>query len=315
MSILAVIPARGGSKAIPYKNIIDLNGYPLIYYILNELLKIKGIISKIVVSTDSSEIKDAVYQYFDDRVEVLDRSGELAGDTVTSEAVLEQVLKEINNDYDYTLFAQCTSPFTEQSDIVNLIDVVKGKDSAAFYIEDYGYFFDDKSTVLKPRVPRQQMIPKCRETGNAWIFKTEGFLEAKSRLFGNVGLCKIEYPKNLEIDDYEDLYFIRYLMKLRQLDSLEGKTIYIDIDGTICRTVGGDYMNSVPSENMIKKFNKLATKNRIIYYTARGSTTGIDWREFTKSQLDSWDVKYDDVLVKKPYYDIWIDDKAINMSI
>ena len=88
---------------------------------------------------------------------------------------------------------------------------------------------------------------------------------------------------------------------------------YIDIDNTICKSEGNDYKNSQPLANRINKINALfEAGHTIIYWTARGSKTGIDWSEFTSEQLDNWGCKYHMVLFKKPSYDIWIDDKAIN---
>ena len=95
--------------------------------------------------------------------------------------------------------------------------------------------------------------------------------------------------------------------------------IYIvDIDNTICltrRDAQGkcDYPNSVPYQGRIDRVNELYDEgNTIIYWTARGSGSGIDWTELTKQQLDSWGCKYHEVRLGKPSYDIWIDDKAFN---
>lgn len=87
--------------------------------------------------------------------------------------------------------------------------------------------------------------------------------------------------------------------------------IYIvDIDGTICT---GPYTEATPIQNRIDYFNRLYDDGHTInYWTARGSSTGIDWFEHTKSQLDQWGVKYHSVNVGKPVYDVWVDDKAIN---
>jgi hypothetical protein len=92
----------------------------------------------------------------------------------------------------------------------------------------------------------------------------------------------------------------------------------IDIDNTICltrRNVQGkwDYPNSLPYQDRIAKVNELYDGgNTIIYWTARGSGSGIDWTELTKQQLDDWGCKYHEVRLGKPSYDIWIDDKAFN---
>jgi hypothetical protein len=95
--------------------------------------------------------------------------------------------------------------------------------------------------------------------------------------------------------------------------------IYIvDIDNTICTTVkdhlgNQDYHNSTPIPERIKYVNQLWEQGHIIHYwTARGSSSGIDWLELTRSQLDKWGCKYHTVKCGKPSYDVWIDDKAIN---
>jgi hypothetical protein len=90
--------------------------------------------------------------------------------------------------------------------------------------------------------------------------------------------------------------------------------IYIDIDETIC-TKAHDlkYENARPLVDRIKKVNKLYDEgNTIIYWTARGTVTGIDWREVTEKQFQEWGVKYHELKFGKPAYDLFIDDKNIN---
>ena len=93
------------------------------------------------------------------------------------------------------------------------------------------------------------------------------------------------------------------------------KIIYVDIDGTICNTNGVDYANSMPTYEQIYKINRLYDEgNTIIYWTARGTVTKIDWLDLTKNQLDDWGVRYHDVRIGKPQYDLWIDDKSKNIE-
>ena len=77
---------------------------------------------------------------------------------------------------------------------------------------------------------------------------------------------------------------------------------YIDIDNTICTPVeNAEYTKAKPYLDRIEEYNKLYKEGHVVvYWTARGSTTGIDWTELTKKQLG------------KPYYDVFIDDKSIN---
>ena len=94
--------------------------------------------------------------------------------------------------------------------------------------------------------------------------------------------------------------------------------IYVDIDETICITpedahTARNYANAKPLLKNIEKCNKLYEDgNTIVYWTARGCTTGIDWFDVTEKQLNEWNVKYHDLKLDKPFYDLFIDDKAIN---
>lgn len=93
------------------------------------------------------------------------------------------------------------------------------------------------------------------------------------------------------------------------------KTYVFDIDGTICTNTYGDYKNAEPYLNNINKINSLHSKgNYIKYFTARGSSTGIDWYDFTKMQLESWGAKYHELILGKPEGDIYIDDKGKNAT-
>ena len=93
--------------------------------------------------------------------------------------------------------------------------------------------------------------------------------------------------------------------------------IYVDIDNTICYSFKNnkgewDYSLSKPRHNQIKKINRLYNEgHEIIYWTARGSATGISWEELTTKQLSDWGCQYSRVSKdKKPVYDLFIDDKA-----
>jgi hypothetical protein len=91
--------------------------------------------------------------------------------------------------------------------------------------------------------------------------------------------------------------------------------IYIDIDDTICLSPDKpNYTTSTPIQQNIEKANKLFDDGHlIVYWTARGSATGVDWSDLTKKQLDQWGVKYHSLKFGKPAYDLFIDDKNINV--
>lgn len=92
--------------------------------------------------------------------------------------------------------------------------------------------------------------------------------------------------------------------------------IYVDIDETICISPEDrDYSKANPITENIEKINQLHdTGNTVVYWTARGTGSGIDWREVTEKQFKEWGVKYHDLKFGKPIYDLFVDDKNINSS-
>jgi histidinol phosphatase-like enzyme len=100
------------------------------------------------------------------------------------------------------------------------------------------------------------------------------------------------------------------------------KVIFVDIDETICFYENSytldakkPYHEAVPNQKNIEKINNLYDAgNEIVYWTARGSRSGIDWSEFTREQLDSWGCRYHEVRCDKPYYDIFIEDRSVRIE-
>lgn len=308
--ITAIIPARGGSKGIPNKNIILVNGIPLIFYSIDECLK-SEYIDNVVVSTDSKTIRNLVLDKYNS-VDVIMRPSELSLDTSVSEAAILHALENIEPLPDITVFVQATSPLTEFYDFDLLIGLVKnGYDSAAFYVEDFGFFFGEDH-MESARMPRQYRPPRKRESGNAWAFKTDGFIENETRLFGKVGLQKIDNYKHFEVDGYDDLKIVSYLLKDREFNNLKDKIIVVDLDGTLCElSKNTNYENVKYDSDLISKINELYKNNTIIIWTARGTTTGVDSSELTKIQLATHGVKYDYLKFGKPHYHYFIDDKSL----
>jgi len=90
---------------------------------------------------------------------------------------------------------------------------------------------------------------------------------------------------------------------------------FIDLDNILCKTIESDYINSIPIKERIEYVNKLKLDgNHITIWTVRGSLSKIDYRKLTEEQLSNWDIKYDELLMEKPDYDIYIDDKSFNVD-
>lgn len=91
-------------------------------------------------------------------------------------------------------------------------------------------------------------------------------------------------------------------------------TYFIDIDDTVCRLAAPlDYSTAQPIAKAVAKVNRLYVEGHtIVFWTARGTLSGKDWRQLTESQLLSWGVQYHELRFGKPAYDYFIDDKNIN---
>lgn len=93
------------------------------------------------------------------------------------------------------------------------------------------------------------------------------------------------------------------------------KKYFIDLDNTLCSNQNSEYENSVPIQERIDYVNNLKNEgNEITIWTARGSTSRINYEELTLRQLKEWNINYDKLLMNKPNYDIYIDDKSFNVD-
>jgi YrbI family 3-deoxy-D-manno-octulosonate 8-phosphate phosphatase len=207
--VLVVIPARGGSKGLPRKNVLPLAGKPLIAHAIGAALS-ASTVTRVVVSTDDPEIA-AVSRAWG--AEVVDRPAELAGDTASSEAALAHTLEVLATTQGYRpdvlVFMQCTSPLTSPADVdATATAVLEGADTAVA-VTPFHYFLwrpdgtgvnHDKSV----RLMRQQREPEYLETGAVYAMRVDGFLEARHRFFGRTVLVDTPIERRLEIDDLAD---------------------------------------------------------------------------------------------------------------
>ena len=86
-----------------------------------------------------------------------------------------------------------------------------------------------------------------------------------------------------------------------------------DIDGTLCSARGSDYVNAEPYASRIARVNALYEQGHtILIFTARGASSGLDWRDFTARQLSEWGIRYHELILGKPHADVFVDDKAVH---
>ena len=219
MKILCIIPARGGSKGIPKKNIIDFVGKPLIAHSISQAINSKYI-TDVVVSSDSDEILEVSKLY---GAITLKRPDDISTDTSSSESALTHTIQTLNTDYDYIVFLQATSPLRTTKDIDNCIEtlITNNLDSvfSASILEDMliwksnGETFEGVNYDYKNRKRRQDSEIQYVENGSIYVFKKEGFIKNNNRLFGKIGLSLMESWKMFEIDASEDLELCEIIFK------------------------------------------------------------------------------------------------------
>ncbi|RZB30166.1 MAG: hypothetical protein SRB1_02446 [Desulfobacteraceae bacterium Eth-SRB1] len=226
--ILAVVPARGGSKGVKNKNIRDVCGKPLIYYQIMNGLKSK-LIDCLVLATDEEHIADLAKSIFGNKIEIVIRPPEISHDLSKTEETLIYVINQLSehgNDFNLVVTLEPTNPLNRPEYVDNCIKMVTGQgyDSACCATEDYGFFLDGPENLkqLIDRPMRQKMKPRMRETGNCWATKIELLLKEKNRLGGEVGFVKIPVRDSYHLDTEDDWRIIESLLRSRQLSDKTG---------------------------------------------------------------------------------------------
>jgi CMP-N,N'-diacetyllegionaminic acid synthase len=223
---LAIIPARGGSKGIPGKNIKLLAGKPLIAYSIEEAYKSK-LINKIVVSTDDDVIEHISKKY---GAEVIKRPNVLAQDnSPTIDAVIHVLNTLKKNGYiiDVVVLLQPTSPTRTQEDVDNAINFfIKNKDkfdsliSVCEFEHSPYWSFKIENGYLKPNFgeeyfnKRRQDLPRLyRPNGSIFIMRTESLLKFNSFNGKNILPYVMSEEKSIDIDSNMDFKLAEIIME------------------------------------------------------------------------------------------------------
>ncbi|MFG2717260.1 cytidylyltransferase domain-containing protein [Streptomyces sp. NPDC048416] len=242
--VLAVIPARGGSKGVPGKNLASIAGVPLV---VRAVLACRAArhVSDVAVSTDDPAIAAAARAAGAD---VVTRPAAIAGDTATSEAAVLHAL-DAYPDTDAVLLVQCTSPFLTREDIEGVAAAVieDGADTAVTVAPFHGFLWRESiedgaahgqgmghDKAVRPR--RQDRPQDFLETGAAYAMDAAGFRTHRHRFFGRTALVRTDPARVLEIDEPHDLERARALAPLMDrpalptLDDIDA--VVLDFDGT-----------------------------------------------------------------------------------
>lgn len=223
MKILAVIPARGGSKGIPRKNLRLLNGKPLIYYAINTALNSKYNID-VYVSSEDNEILNSASQF---GAKTHKRDKKIADDKSTLDPVIyacfEYAKENENKEYDYIITMQPTSPLLKTNSLDNAIrkaiddknleTIIAAKDDTHLSWRKE----DDKFLPnYKERVNRQYLTPTFTETGGFFITRKD-IITQTNRIGKNVELYILENGEEIDIDTYEDWNICEYHLKQKHI--------------------------------------------------------------------------------------------------
>ena len=197
--IVSVILARGGSKGIPQKNIVDINGQPLISYTIET--SINSNVSKTWVSTDDDEIKSISLKY---GAKVLDRPLKYATDISKSEDALLHFANNV--DFDILVFIQPTSPLLKPKYINEGIKMIDQYDSVFSVYKEH--WLPRWSKDIKPinwdinnRPRRQDKNEQYVENGAFYITKKENLIKSNLRYSGNIGIVEMPFEESFQIDN------------------------------------------------------------------------------------------------------------------
>jgi N-acylneuraminate cytidylyltransferase len=204
--IVSLVPLRGGSKSIPYKNIKEIAGKPLCFWVLKAASDSKYI-DEVWVSTEDEKIKEVVNS-FGMKVRVLDRPSELAQDDTSTEAVMSHFSDQV--DFDVLNLIQATSPLTTTDDLNAAIEqfFAQADDSllAGVLYKKFFWTTDGKPLnydyLKRPR--RQEFQGVVNENGAFYLTKKEIFLENQNRLGGKIGIYLLSEDKAIDIDEPAD---------------------------------------------------------------------------------------------------------------
>lgn len=324
--ILAIIPARSGSKSVKDKNIRMMNGQPMISYSIQHALQSKYI-NRVIVSTDSEGYAQIAREYGAE-VPFL-RPAEYATDTSLDIDVFEHALRFLKETEEYVpdivVHLRPTYPIRNVDDIDRMVEIMLENDDAdavrciaPVKETPYKMWREGENGRIIPllddieeayNMPRQQLPQVYMQNACIDCIRASVIMEQHSMTGKNI--YGYEMSDNYDIDTEEEFLRAEQAMNFENIN----KTYVFDIDGVIAKKNAGlNYDKALPDMEIIDIINRLyELGNEIILFTARGFKTGIDWSEVTKHQMDSWGVKYTRLMFGKPAGDYYVDDHNLDI--
>jgi CMP-N,N'-diacetyllegionaminic acid synthase len=331
-AVLALIPARQGSKSIPHKNIRSIGGKPLLAYSIEHAQE-SQCISRTIVSTDSQDYADIARKYGAEVPFI--RPDELAQDHSTDFDVFLHALEWLQSHEGYSpdicVHLRPTCPVRKVTDIDAMVEILlqnPALDSVRAIVENietpYKMWFRSPDGLLKPIIqtdipeaynqPRQILPVTYLQNASIDVIRTSTIVRKRSM----TGNAIYGYVMNEMFDiDYESQLdkAIHYMHSLETSQSTK-KVFCFDIDGVIaCLTPDNDYARASCLEPAVALITALHEQGHyIILATARGTKTGLDWKAVTEEQMKKWGVKYHELHFGKPAADYYVDDRMISLD-
>lgn len=297
---IAFIPARGGSKSIPLKNIKPMCEQPLIYWTIKAASECKYI-DKVYISTDSKEIRETIDRFSFHNIEVVDRSPESATDYASTESAMLEFAEQ--HHFNYIILIQATSPLTKPEDLNKGFEALADKniDSVISVVRQTRFIWSENQEGLatpinydvynRPR--RQEFKGYFVENGAFYITSRELLLKSKNRISGNIKMVELVAETYFEIDEPSDWNVVESLMKKKVKHDKRGfpdiKMFLTDCDG--CLTDGGMYYSEHGDE--LKKFNakdgmgfQLLREKGILTGVITGEDVKLNHRRVSKLKSD-----------------------------
>ncbi len=327
LEVLAIIPARSGSKGIKNKNIKEINGKPMLAYSIEHALNSEKI-TRVIVSTDSEEYAEIARKYGAETPFL--RPSEFSTDTALDLDVFRHALEYLKEHETYTpdivVQLRPTYPIRNIEDIDKMVEIIENDDSIdsvrcitkAIEIP-YKMWTKNEDGLLSPIVseiaecynmPRQELPQAYYQNACIDVIKSKVIIEQNS--MSGAKIVGYEMSENYDIDSFEEFSKVEQYMKVKS----GGMIFVFDIDGVIMHIQEDlDYNLSKPNKDMVNIINELYDMgNKIILLTARGYKTGIDWLEVTEKQLKEAGLKYHELKFGKPNADFYIDDKMLGLN-
>lgn len=219
---IAFIPVRGGSKSIPLKNIKILNGKPLVYWTAKAANDAK-FVDKVIIATDSEEIKSIVLSFGFDKLEVYDRNPANAQDTSSTESVMVEYIEkfELKGD-DKFILIQATSPLLKSNYVDEMIAKLEHSDADSIFSavrEKQFHWIETEKGVepinydYKKRPRRQDFQGILAENGACYINSVKNILENNCRISGKIITYEMPTETAYEIDEESDWLIVENLLK------------------------------------------------------------------------------------------------------